>query len=313
MEQIALIVDHTYLYWSSIVTGLAALTAVCTFFALYLQPGQRLSGVLFVVLGVPLSLVLSRITYSYFRPEGTGLTLMGAFAGCLLTAVFLRLVRLVKNLPELLDCASLAGCLGIALGRLACVFNAADRGMVLHGGATAFWVSVVTNPVSGVTENRLATFILQTAAAGCIFLILGLHRKWGREKPGDTTLLFALLYGVSQAVLDSTRYDALHFRSNGFISVVQVLSILGIAFVAAVFWLRLRKAGGFRRWHWGLWLLQVGCTGLAGYMEYYVQRHGDQAAFAYGVMTAALAVLAGSVLLTRFLAGRNREVAIWKQ
>ena len=33
-------------------------------------------------------------------------------------------------------------------------------------------------------------------------------------KDGDTFLLFLLMYGASQVVLDSTRYDSLHFRSN---------------------------------------------------------------------------------------------------
>ena len=41
-------------------------------------------------------------------------------------------------------------------------------------------------------------------------------------------------------------------------------------------------------------------------MEYYVQRHGDQAAFAYSVMSAALGVVVLLVLLVRALSQKRR-------
>ena len=42
--------------------------------------------------------------------------------------------------------------------------------------------------------------------------------------------------------------------------------------------------------------------GGAGYMDYYVQRHGDQAAFAYTNMGACLAVMVLIALIERTLA-----------
>ena len=36
------------------------------------------------------------------------------------------------------------------------------------------------------------------------------------------------------------------------------------------------------------WILMTGLFGCAGYMEYYVQRHGREAAFAYSVMGTCL-------------------------
>ena len=42
--------------------------------------------------------------------------------------------------------------------------------------------------------------------------------------------------------------------------------------------------------------------GGAGYMEYYVQRHGDQAAFAYRNMGICLAVMVIIALIERALA-----------
>ena len=46
--------------------------------------------------------------------------------------------------------------------------------------------------------------------------------------------------------------------------------------------------------------------GLAGYMEYHVQRHGDQALFAYTVMSACILVAVGAAILIRALAERKR-------
>lgn len=307
MERIAFIIDHVYIYWSHIVLVLAVLAAVCLFLGLYAGKGRTAAGLACVVLAVPLSMALSRLFFGYFQPEREGFALAGAFAGCFLAAVVLRLIRLVEDLPELLDCMSLAGCLGIALGRLSSFFNSADRGMLLTGPAEALWVSRVINPVSGAVEYRLATFVLQAVAAAAIFLVLLFFLKAGAGKRGDTALGFALLYGASQVVLDSTRYDCLHFRSNGFVSVVQVLAAAAVGLAVILCAVRLVKAGGWKKGYLLLWLLQSVCFGLAGYMEYYVQRHGGEAVLAYSIMTSALLVLVISVLASGWLSAREEH------
>ena len=207
------------------------------------------------------------------------------------------------NLPQMLDCMAVAGCAGIAVGRLACFFNSADRGQIITSTQSLPWVYPVTNAVSGATEYRLATFILQAMAALVLFLILlSFYLPKKQRKDGDTALIFLLFYGASQIVLDSTRYDKLFFRSNGFVSVVQVLGALGLLLVIVVFSLRMVKARGFRFWNVLVWLGIAACIGGAGFMEYYVQRHGDLAAFSYSIMSACLLAAAGLVLLLRRLA-----------
>lgn len=62
------------------------------------------------------------------------------------------------------------------------------------------------------------------------------------------------------------------------------------------------KARGFRFWNVLVWLVIAACIGGAGFMEYYVQRHGDLAAFSYSIMSACLLAAAGLVLLLRKLA-----------
>lgn len=327
MDRIAFLYGDTFVYWSSIVLTLAAATAICIFLAAYLgKSGNGVGAALLIPLALIASLALGRLVHWYSRSDSYtsleaamtdftsgGYALIGVFAGCFLAALLLRMLYIVRNLPELLDCMSLGGAAGIAVGRLACFFNAADRGQILENVQSLPWAYPVTNAVSGAVEYRLATFLLQAMATGGIFVILLLVFAIGhgtkKMKNGNVCLLFLLLYGVSQAVLDSTRYDSLFLRSNGFVSIVQILSAAAIVLVAVIFSARMVKARKLRFWQFALWLGMLAGLGCAGFMEYYVQRHGDQAAFAYSVMSAALLAVVLLVLITWAL-GKKRTVRV---
>ena len=327
MNKIAFIVGENFIYWDSIVLTLAAAAAVCLFLAFYVgKSGNLVAGAMAVPVAIMFSFVLARFMHWYCRADSyasfdaamTDYTsgsyaLMGVFGGCFLAAALVRLLQISKSLPEMLDGMCLGGAGGIAVGRLACFFNASDRGQILESMTELPWVYPVTNTVSGATEYRLATFVIQAMVTGGIFLILGLiylirQKKW---KNGDACLLFLLLYGASQVVLDSTRYDSLFFRSNGFVSIVQVLSALGLGLAIVLFSIRMVKARGFHFWYVLLWVLIAGCIGGAGFMEYYVQRHGDQAVFAYTVMSACLAGMILLTLLIRLLAVTGEKKKAW--
>ena len=227
MEQIAFIVDHTYVYWNDVIIILAAAASVCFFLALYVDSWRKAAAaVIFLPFAAGSSFVLSRLAQWYFRPESYSqlqdvwkllvpgdMALMGAFAGCILTAAVLRLLRIVKDLPGLLDCAAVAGSLGIAAGRLSSFFDTSDRGMILPDTVKLPWAVMTVNPISGAAENRLAVFLLQAMACGLIFLVLlgvylGKCRKEDAQS-GDAAQMFLLFYGAVQVVLDSTRYDSL--------------------------------------------------------------------------------------------------------
>lgn len=327
MDRIAFIIGDTFVYWSSIVLTLAAATAICIFLAAYLgKSGNGVGAALLIPIALIASLALGRLVHWYSRSDSYagleaamtdftsgGYALIGVFAGCFLAALLLRFLFIVRDLPELLDCMSLGGAAGIAVGRLACFFNASDRGQILENIQSLPWAYPVTNAVSGAIEYRLATFLLQAIATGGIFVILLLVFVIGhgtkKMKHGNVALLFLLLYGVSQAVLDSTRYDSLFLRSNGFVSIVQILSAAAIVLVAVIFSVRMVKARKLRFWQFPLWIGMLGGLGCAGFMEYYVQRHGDQAAFAYSVMSAALLAVVVLVLLTWAL-GKKKAVRV---
>lgn len=301
MDKIAFWIGSDCIYWSSIITVLAALTAACFFLALYIRKDTAYgAGFLAVPVSMVLSTVFSRLVHWYCRADSYesftaamtdlsngGYALLGVFMGCGLTAVLLRLVKLHRNLPRMLDCMCVAGAAGIAVGRLAAFFNANDRGQVMDSLKFLPFAYPVTNTVSGAVEYRLATFLFQAVVALGIFLWLYRYLAKNR-RDGDATLRFLLVYGCSQVVLDSTRYDKIFFRSNGFVSMVQVLAALGMALAIIVYADRMVKKRGFKGWYLLIWLGLLGCIGCAGYMEYYVQRHGNLALFSYSVMSLCL-------------------------
>lgn len=326
MERIAYISGETVIYWNSIVLTLAAMVAICFFLAFYLgKTGNAAAGFAVVPVSLTLSLVFARFVHWYCRTDSYasfqaamtdytsgGYALLGVFAGCLVAAGIVRILFLNRNLPQMLDCMCLAGCAGISAGRLASFFNSSDRGQIVESIQSLPWVYPVTNAVSGATEYRLATFVIQAMVAAVLFLCLtafdfASHRR-GRGKDGDTCLMFLLCYGASQVVLDSTRYDSLFFRSNGFVSIVQVLGAVVMVFAVVMFSVRLVKYRGFRLWYVPIWLAIAAAIGGAGYMEYYVQRRGNEAVFAYSVMSGCLL---GVIALTLLIRGIG--TAAWRR
>jgi prolipoprotein diacylglyceryltransferase len=322
MDKIAIIAGDSVIYWNSIILTLAAATAICFFLAFYIgKCGNAVAGFAALPLSIVFGIVLARFVHWYSRADSYdgfaaamtdytsgGYALLGVFAGCILVAAVLRLLFLHRNLPEMLDCMSIAGLAGIAVGRLASFFNASDRGNILETIRSLPLAWPVTNTVSGAEEYRLATFVLQSTVALVLFGVLILFYTGGKKRPkdGDAFLIFLLVYGASQVVLDSTRYDSLFFRSNGFVSIVQVFAALALGFAIVVFSVRMVKAWNFRFWMIPLWLLIAGFIGGAGFMEYYVQRRGNEAVFAYSVMSGCLAVVIALTLLVRAL-GMHRE------
>ena len=322
MDKIAFYSGSTAIYWNSVILTLAAATAICFFLAFYLgKSGNGAAGFAVVPVSMVLSLVFARFFHWYCQSDSyTGFTaamtnyaeggyaLMGVFLGCVLAAALTRVICLHRNLPEMLDAMSMAACAGMAVGRLSALFNASDRGQVLESFRSLPIASPVNNAVSGAVAYRLATFALQSMVALALFIGLAVFynkgQKRGKLRDGDTCLLFLLFYGASQVVLDSTRYDSLFFRSNGFVSVVQVLGAVALVLAVILFSRRMVKARGLRAWQIFLWLLIGIAIGGAGYMEYYVQRRGNEALFAYSVMSGCLLFVILLTLLIRFLAVR---------
>lgn len=320
MEKAAFICGQTVIYWGPLILTLAAAAGIFAFLSMYCKnPSHTVTAAVAVVLTVFLSAVLGRLIHWYSRTDSYpdfrtamlnhsvgSYALAGVFLACLITAGVLKLLRLCRDLPRLLDCAALSVGIAIAVGRLSFFFNASDRGLIVPASWPLPLGSTVINPVSGVTETRLATFLLQSIVTALIVGVL-LLRSSPRRKlpliPGDACLLFLTYYCCSQVFFDSTRYDSLFLRSNGFVSIVQILCAVALAAVMVFFTVPLFTAKK-RKSFFLLWLLFLAFTGGAGFMEYYVQRHGDQAAFAYSVMILCLTAMAVVATIAHSLGDR---------
>ena len=321
MDKIAFINGESFLYWSQIILALGAAAAVMLYAALYLAKSRNYFALcVSIALTVAISLPLSRWIHWYCRSaayesmsaamtdySAGGYALMGVFAAALAAAGICRLLKISKNMGQMLDAMCIGGGVGIAVGRLACLFSSADRGILLSDTVGLPWAWPVTNAVSGDSENRLAVFMIQSILAAVIVACLLGYMGWRklRKKPlksGDIFLMFLLCYCCSQAVCDSTRYDALYFPFNGFVSVVQIFSLLALLVPIVLFSVRMVKRFTLRWWQFPIWAGIAGMLGMSGYMEYYVQRHGDLAAMCYTVMGSCMAAVAVTGLVIRFLA-----------
>lgn len=328
MDKIAFINGESFIYWSQILLTLGGVAAVMLYAAMYLGKSRNYFALcVSTALAVAISLPLSRLIHWYCRSaayesaeiamtdySAGGYALMGVFAACLAAAGICRLLKISKNMGQMLDSMCIGGGVGIAVGRLACLFSSADRGMLLPDTVGFPWAWPVTNAVSGEAENRLAVFMLQSILTAGIVLGLLAYMLWRklRKNPirqGDIFLMFLLCYCCSQAVCDSTRYDALYFPFNGFVSVVQIFSLLALLVPVVLFSVRMVKRYTLRWWQYPIWVGIAGLLGMSGYMEYYVQRHGDLAAMCYTVMGSCMAAVAVAGLTIRFLAELPKKEA----
>lgn len=307
MNPVAAILDSIVLYRYSLILALASAAGICFFLACctHVQiPFQKSSAAVFMA--VILSLPLARLVYWYGRPDSfssffqvltspatESFALAGVVAGCFLAAVIGGGQEYRK---QMLDCMAVAGCSAIALGRLGSFFTDTDRGQVMTQLTGLPWAYPVAN-ISGQLEYRFATFLFQAAVAGALGIFLAAIFRRKKYRQGDLFLLFTLCYSASQVILDSTRYDSLYLRSNGFISMVQVFSAIALVVVLVILCIRTKKALGFRGWMVPLWASLAALFGCAGYMEYYVQRHGREAAFSYSIMGFCLLCMIGLGLM----------------
>ena len=311
MESIAFIWGRYMVYWSTAIVTMACAVGMLLFLFLYLWDEEvYLGGFWALPLSLGLGMLGARLAHWYFRRDAYeslaaaltdysvgGFLLVGAFAGVFLAALILAALRRGSHLGAMLDAMSMAGAGAIALGRLSCLTNSSDRGAILPEGS--FWGGNVLSVSTGAVEYRFNTFAIQAVLAGVILAVLlvvyFLRRREYHRRPGDLFWLFCLYYGGSQAVLDSTR------------SVTQVLGLAAVVAALVCFTVRYLKTGGWKPGAASLWVVSLLFLCGACYMEYYVQRHGSQAAFGYTVMAICmgLVLVLGTILWS---VTRTREI-----
>ena len=315
MNGLAFVTTQAAVAWPAVFTVLGALCAALGCMALWLAAGKELRELaVFLPAAILFSLVAGRLMHWYSHPlsyhdfktamtvytEG-GFSLSGAFLGTALAAALCRAGGLVSDLPGLLDAAAPAAALGIAVGRLGFAFDISDRGKFAAAPDRLF---TVYTPSGTGGEWRFATFLAQSvfcfalAAVLCWLFLRALAPERRRQRrKGGVFLLFLAFYGAGQIVLDSTRYDADFLRANGFIHLPQLLGGAAVLLAMAALTFGARRRGLRRGGVIAAWILFAAGLGLAGYMEYFIQRRAELHVTGYALMTAGAALACISCLL----------------
>jgi len=319
VNNVAYIYPDSVVTWSGVVIALAVLCAVLVCFAFAVRKkGYCLPLAVMLPVAMALGCIFGRMIhwycrtdqYSSFSQAFTDLTvgsfsIIGIIAGCLIAAVVVWALGLAPSLGTILDILAPGAALGIALGRLSFLFNYSDRGKIFVENEAYRRLpigSVVINASSGAVEWRFATFFIQSLAAFAIFIVVVIlwfrfsksSLKSGKSAAGSCFAAFSVLYFMSEIILDSTRYDALFLRTNGFVSLMQIVGAVAVVAAFVYFSVRSVRFNGLHPWHFVLWTAFLAALGLAGYMEYYVQRHGGLYMMCYSIMTAGLAISAAA-------------------
>ena len=321
MREVAFCFGRVTLYWDTLLIALACAAGFLALWGTYgANGGKKRAFWLLVPLGLVLSLAVARTIFWYCHSEqfsslaaalvpgsSGGFCLSGVVIGFVLAALLLRLAGLEKDTALLLDCASPALALCLALVRLSSLFSGGCRGKV-----------PITDPrfcrlpfaaaAPGGGEYRFASFFVGALLFLMLFAVLTLLfvRRWGRR--GDVFLAFLVLYSAVELVIDSTRNDASYFTFNAFISVAQILGAAAMLGVLVVFSRRSIRSGGpklHRVLCWVAWFLGAA---IAGVSEYLVQRHGNWQLGCYTLMTiGALILVFATFAVYRPVCGEKTE------
>lgn len=327
---IAIYTGDIIIYWSAIIICLAVVAWFCLSYAVYTANGGY-GAAMWAALPIAcvLSLVFSRFLHWYCHAEQySGLKsaftdyslgsycLPGVLLGVALAALIVRLLRFCDSAPQLLDALAPGAALGIGLIRLSSLFNSSCRSKI-----------VITEPrfqrlplgsgvasSSGTVDYYFATFFVQFLLMLVLtVIVLAFYYRRGRRRmksgstAGHTAMFFLLLYSVMELVLDSTRYDSSFLRSNGFVSMVQIVSALCVLGVLVYYSIHSIRANELRFYHWLLWTAFLATVGGVGYLEYLVQRHGDWYLKCYGGMTACAAAMAVTVYVMYLTVCRKKQ------
>ena len=260
-----------------------------------------LAWILMAVIGIPLAWVLSRLVFClsslpYYlqtigdaslmlRFQDGGASLMGAFGGLVLSAF---LVEKWQKLPcgSLMDAVGLGAPLGVIIERLC----EGPTGSMGHGRQI---LSKLLLPL-GVTDDLVhPVYMYEAVAAAAILIVLlvWLGRSgWSIKHSGDVLLVFMVLFGASQVVLDSMRDDR-HMLLIHFVHINQIIAIV-LPVIALVIWtLRAMKNGMKKNQAIIAWLVTAAAI-VIGIVQEFAVDSSENLFIDYGVMAAACAVIA---------------------
>ena len=213
---------------------------------------EQQAAALTALLALPLGLILARLMYVFldptFRPlmnisnilniTTGGLSMFGALIGAALAAcIAARLTRVPA--ARMLDVTSAALLAFLIPARLGEGYTALGVSRPL----TTQWLANSFLARQDDYDAYLRTYVLEAMIA---FILLVILLRFLRRKPrhGRAFALGCLLFGITQTLMESLRYDG-HMRFS-FIGVQQVLAVTLFCLVLIVLAIRLLKANKAR-------------------------------------------------------------------
>ena len=249
----------------------------------------------FAVLAIPFAFLCSRIAFclsnlSYYletialpemmlHVQDGGASMTGAMCGVLLAAIVAAKWSKV-SIGTMLDAAAFGMPAALIIERLA--EPLCEMGWGKYFQSTAF------DFMYDLTQGMHPVFAYEAIIALIIAAAMVQHFRKGTHRAGDVVGFFLVLYGCSQAVLESLRNDG-HMKVIHFVRVNQVAALIMAVAVLVVWSFRCAKAGG-RKQALVSWLTTVVCIGF-GVVQEFAADGDENPYFSYTLVAGILAAL----------------------
>ena len=229
-----------------------------------------------------------------------GFALYGALLGGLLAAVAFSRAAAVKA-GDVLDCAAPGAALVIAGARFSEALTTQGIGRLVEAEGLQHFPFAVQSMYG---DFVMPVFFYEGITALVICAITYSRIRSIYERPGDAALLFLLLFGASQVILESLRED--DFLRWGFVKVSQMMSMGLVLAVAVLFGVR-AMAGKTSKLHAaaGFIMLALG-VGLCVLIEFALDKSPIPNVYLYTAMAIIMSLMTGIVLAFK-RAGREKK------
>lgn len=221
--------------------GATALTGVLSIFF-----GAVCSKLFFALFNLDGLSILGKLRPDMFSGGGHSMmgALVGGFAGAALSGLLLK--KQTLRCMDIFACAVPAFILFARLGEQFDLDGAFGISRPLNHPASVHWPAFLLQQDD--YANYLLVYKLEAIAAALILIVLILDLLLQKNaKPGNTFILFLLLFGGSQALLESLRQDK-HMT----LSFVHLQQIMAIPMVIGGVMMAARRAGKDKRFLWKL-------------------------------------------------------------
>ena len=216
-----------------------------------------------------------------------GYSMIGAvLGGCLGAVLSARLTR--QSAPRLLDLLAPALMLFIICERL-------GEGQIADFGVSRKLTVDLPDNTFLVSGGRLNTYLLEAFAAAVLFILM----LWDLRKPkrpGSTFILFLILFGAAQVLLESLRKDG-HMTVRAFVRLEMIMSMMLLAGGIIVLFIRNVKRRPFLSW--AALGAVLAAVGLGVLIEFKIDRSQISHYLLYLAFAAVLGVPVGLGLYLR--------------